>query len=131
MQDHQKLRISQEAYQLTLKVYELCKRLPASEKFALHSQLCRAAVSVPTNVAEGCGRRTQADLAHFIQIAIASTNELDCLLMLTQDLNYANTTELRTAFNQLKKGLIAFLKCVRAQSSSPTSNLKPRTSYSI
>ena len=67
MQNFKDLLIWQEAHQLTLKIYESSKAFPKEETFGITSQLRRAAVSIPCNIAEGCGRYTQKDFANFLQ----------------------------------------------------------------
>lgn len=88
MQNFKELLLWQEAHQLTLSVYEATKNFPKEEIFGVTSQIRRAAVSVPCNIAEGCGRFTSKDLANFLQISLGSTNETDYLTLLAKDLNY-------------------------------------------
>lgn len=88
MQNFKDLLIWQEAHQLTLKIYESSKNFPKEETFGITSQLRRAAVSIPCNIAEGCGRYTSKDFANFLQIALGSTNETDYLTLLAKDLKY-------------------------------------------
>ena len=88
MQNFKDLLIWQKAHQLTLKIYESSKGFPKEETFGITSQLRRAAVSIPCNIAEGCGRYTQKDFANFLQIALGSTNETDYLTLLAKDLKY-------------------------------------------
>src|ERR1700741_743505 len=93
MQNFKDLLIWQEAHQLTLKIYESSKGFPKEEIFGITSQLRRAAVSIPCNIAEGCGRYTSKDFANFLQIALGSTNETDYLTLLAKDLNYLSETQ--------------------------------------
>ncbi|HVV53814.1 MAG TPA: four helix bundle protein [Mucilaginibacter sp.] len=88
MQNFRELFLWQEAHQLVLDVYKLSEHFPKSETFGLTSQLRRAAVSIPCNIAEGCGRYTPKDFANFLQIALGSTNETDYLTLLSRDLGY-------------------------------------------
>ena len=88
MQNFKELLLWQEAHQLTLSVYEATKNFPKEEIFGVTSQIRRAAVSVPCNIAEGCGRFTSKDFANFLQISLGSTNETDYLTLLAKDLNY-------------------------------------------
>lgn len=76
MQNYKKLDIWSKSYSLSLRVYEITKPFPEDEKFGLTSQLRRAVVSIPINIAEGAGRATNKDFAHFIQISIGSENEV-------------------------------------------------------
>jgi four helix bundle protein len=88
MQNFKDLLLWQEAHQLTLNVYEASKNFPKEEIFGITSQIRRAAVSIPCNIAEGCGRYTSKDFANFLQIALGSTNETDYLTLLARDLNH-------------------------------------------
>ena len=76
------------AHRLTLDVYVATHAFPKDELFGLTSQVRRAAASVPANIAEGCGRNGDAELARFLTIAIGSVNELDYHLLLAHDLGY-------------------------------------------
>lgn len=88
MQDYRKLRVWKDAHSLTLEVYRATRSFPKEERYGLTSQIRRAATSVPSNIAEGCGRATNRDFAHFLRIARGSSNEVDYLLELSKDLEY-------------------------------------------
>jgi four helix bundle protein len=77
MQDHRRLHVYQAARDLALEVYAVATALPASERFELARQLRRAAVSVGSNIAEGCGRGTRKDLCAFLAVALGSARELE------------------------------------------------------
>ena len=80
------LKVWQKSYGLCKQVYTLVRQLPADERFELSSQLRRAAVSVPSNVAEGYSRKTTADYLRFLWIASGSLGELETQLLLSKDL---------------------------------------------
>lgn len=103
MQNFKDLLIWQEAHQLTLKIYESSKGFPKEETFGITSQLRRAAVSIPCNIAEGCGRYTQKDFANFLQIALGSTNETDYLALLAKDLKYLSEDQYLDVQERLNK----------------------------
>ena len=90
MRDFHKLIIWQRSHQLALKIYSISKLFPKDELFGLTSQIRRAVSSIPTNIAEGCGRASNKDFAHFLQIAIGSAAEVEYELLLAHDLNYIN-----------------------------------------
>jgi len=90
MKDFRKLKVWEKAHRLTVDVYRASARFPRSELFGLTSQIRRAAASVPSNIAEGCGRRTDAELARFSEIAMGSASELEYQLLLAADLEYLN-----------------------------------------
>jgi len=83
--------------------YKLTDNLPDSEKFGLTSQIRRAAVSIPTNIAEGAGRKTDPAFAAFLRIALGSVFELETLLTLTVDLGYLKSAEVEPFMLDLRK----------------------------
>ena len=92
MGDFRNLRVWQRAHNLTLELYGETRTFPKEERYRLTSQLRRAAVSVPANIAEGCGRNGDAELARFLTIAKGSASELDYFLLLAHDLGYLKTS---------------------------------------
>jgi four helix bundle protein len=91
MQDFRDLKVWQRAHALVLQIYKASSRFPDHERYGLISQLRRAAVSIPANIAEGTIRASDQDFARFLQIAIGSASEVDYLLLLARDLEYANS----------------------------------------
>ena len=111
MQDFHSLLIWQKGHELTLKVYEASKSFPKEEMFALTSQVRRAAYSIPTNIAEGSGRKTKADFSHFLQMAIGSVSEVEYEILLAKDLQYIKEdqyNELIVEIVELRKMIIKF-----------------------
>lgn len=88
MGDYRKLRAWEESHRLALEVYKVTAGFPKEELFGLTSQMRRAAASVPANLAEGCGRNRDAELARFAGIALGSATELEYQLLLARDLGY-------------------------------------------
>ncbi len=88
MRDYTKLESWQRSHQLTLKIYLASKTFPKEEIFGLTSQMRRSSSSVPTNIAEGCGRNTNPQTRHFFDIALGSLSELQYQILLSKDLNY-------------------------------------------
>ena len=88
MGDYRKLQVWERAHRLTLEVYGATQSFPKVEMYGLTNQLRRAASSVPANIAEGCGRNGDAELARFLDIAKGSATELDYHLILARDLSY-------------------------------------------
>ncbi len=99
MQDHRRLDVYHAAQGLARQAYAVAARLPAEERFTLGLQIRRAAISVGSNIAEGCGRRTARDFAQFLGIALGSTRELEFQLGLCRDLRFADATIVATALD--------------------------------
>ncbi|MEX2245486.1 MAG: four helix bundle protein [Dehalococcoidia bacterium] len=86
MQDFRNLKVWQGAHQLALAVYKVTATFPSNELYGLTGQIRRAASSIAANIAEGCGRDGDAELARFCQIAMGSASELEYHLLLGHDL---------------------------------------------
>lgn len=116
MQDFRTLQVWQKAHQLTLDVYHLSEHLPADERYGLTNQIRRSCASIPTNIAEGCGRNTQSDLARFLHIAMGSASELEYQLLLVHDLGYIESehyNDLNGKLIEVRKMLNTFIQRVR------------------
>ncbi len=86
------LHIWQRAIQLVVVIYKLCDTLPTSEQYGLCSQMKRASVSIPSNIAEGSRRNTKADFYHFLTIAYGSGAELETQLEIVRQLNMTDSS---------------------------------------
>ena len=93
MQDFRKLKVWNRAHSFALDVYGTTKAFPSVERFGLTTQLRKAAVSIASNLAEGCGRDSTGSFASFVQIASGSACEADYQLLLARDLGYLNREE--------------------------------------
>ena len=87
MEDFKDLRVWAKAHELTLAIYQKTRAFPKEEMYGLTSQLRRASASIGANIAEGCGRRSDAEMRRFIQISRGSANEVEYHLLLAKDLN--------------------------------------------
>jgi four helix bundle protein len=103
MQDHRRLRVYQAARKLALEVYAVAKVLPAEERFELSRQLRRAAVSVGSNIAEGCGRATRRDLCGFPDVALGSSRELEFQLDFVETASLAPAAVVRPTLETTRR----------------------------
>ncbi len=88
------LIVWQKAYRLVLEVYKITKTFPRSETYGLTQQIRRAAISLPSNIAEGYGRKHKAEYQQFLSIAYASLLELETQYLLSLDLNYIDKNDI-------------------------------------
>ena len=103
MQRFTDLKVWQRSHALALRVYKLSKELPAEEKYGLVSQLRRAAVSVPTNIAEGSKREGNQEFARFLNIAEGSLVETEYLIMLCRDLEFLTSAAAAPLLAEIKE----------------------------
>ena len=102
MLSHKKLKVWQESMHLVKTVYQLTKRFPQEELYGLTHQMRRAAVSIPSNLAEGAARESKKEYAYFINIARGSLSELDTQVKIAQMLDYVeDITDLDEQINQV------------------------------
>jgi four helix bundle protein len=95
LRSYKDLKVWQKSYQLCLNIYKLTKGFPKEETYNLTSQIRRAAVSVPSNIAEGYGRKTTPEYIRFLYIAYGSNCELETQILLTGDLGYIKSEQLK------------------------------------
>ena len=103
LKNYKELKVWQKSYQLCLEVYRTTASFPKDEKFGLTSQVRGAVVSVPSNIAEGYGRKTTADYIRFLYIAYGSTCELETQIMLSGDLDYIDSKLLKSIIGKPMK----------------------------
>ncbi|GAB3823000.1 four helix bundle protein [Pontibacter rugosus] len=95
------LKVCQEALVLAKEVYLVSARFPASEKFGLTSQVNRAVVSIPSNIAEGSGRSTNKDFSNFLSMALGSAYELETQLIIANELGFVQRESLTSLIEKL------------------------------
>ena len=93
MRDFRKLKVWEKAHDLALEAYHVTAGFPHEERYGSKAQLRRAAVSIPANIAEGCGRTGEAELRRFLRIALGSANELEYHLLLAKDLHFVSAKD--------------------------------------
>ena len=97
IKSYEDLEVYKEGYALTLEMYKLTKDFPKEEKYDLISQVRRASSSIPLNISEGYGRRTELEFKRFLNISAGSCNEMQVLVSLSKDLGYISEEEYRNA----------------------------------
>jgi len=116
MRNFQELTIWAKSHSLTLKIYSATQTFPKEEMFGLVSQMRRSSSSIPTNIAEGCGRNSNPDFKRFLVIATSSSSELEYQLILSKDLNYLSEPAFKELTNELieiRKMIYSFIKNVK------------------
>jgi four helix bundle protein len=93
MENFRDLRVWAKAHELTLAIYQRTRAFPKEEMYGVTSQLRRASASIGANIAEGCGRRSDAEMRRFVQIARGSANEVEYHLLLARDLDFLTADE--------------------------------------
>ena len=101
MGDFAKLEVWQRAHRLVLRVYKVTEHFPRSENWGLVAQLRRSAISIPSNIAEGCGRNGDTEMRRFLKIALGSASELHYQLLLARDLEYLLPPQAEEAMQEI------------------------------
>jgi four helix bundle protein len=116
MRDFRNLQVWNKAHSLTLDVYKATGSFPKEELYCLTSQIRRASASIPTNIAEGCGRSGDAELARFMTISMGSASEVEYQLLLAHDLGYLSQdtySDLHEKLTEVKRMLTGFIKTLK------------------
>jgi len=119
VQDFKNLKVWKSAHDLTLDVYSATRPFPPEETFGLRMQMRRSAASIGLNIAEGCGRRGDAEFGRFLQIAMGSASELEYQVMLAKDLSFLSAPQalrLSASVQEVKKMTAVLLRKLRAES---------------
>ncbi len=115
MQDFRKLKVWEKSHRFSIDVYNATSAFPKEEIYGLTSQIRRAAVSISANIAEGCGRGSDADFKRFLHIAFGSASEAECLLELSKDLNFIDNEHVAMLLGnieEIKKMLASLINSV-------------------
>jgi four helix bundle protein len=125
MRDYKKLDVWKKAHEQYMFIKKkILIKFPLEERFDLSSQLSKASLSIPLNIVEGCGRKTDKEFAHFLDNALGSTNEVDYCCFAAFELNYISEndyTDVNSKINDVRAMLISFVKFLRNEKP----NLKP------
>ena len=122
LKNYRELMVWQKSYQLCLEIYRITKGFPNEEKFGLTSQIRRAAVSVPSNIAEGYGRKTTPEYVHALYVAYGSHCELETQILLSGNLGYIKVEDmkkLQEEIGEVERMLKALIKSLERKVSKP------------
>ncbi|ANE51624.1 four helix bundle protein [Flavisolibacter tropicus] len=117
MKNFKQLKIWQKGFEIATKMYLLTDHFPEHEKFGLSSQLTRAAVSIPSNIAEGSSRSSQKDYVQFIEIALGSCFEAETQLLIADQVKLGNKdlkSEMFTLLDEEQKMIMSFIKHIKS-----------------
>jgi|SRR5690606_16167662 len=101
MHQYRKLDVWKKSIELAVDIYAQTRNFPSEEKFGLTSQIRRSAISVPSNIAEGAGRKSNKEFCHFLNIAYGSSCELDTQLLISMNLGFIKDQELEILTNKI------------------------------
>lgn len=119
MQDFKNLKVWEKSHTFVLSVYRETVGFPSEEKFGITSQIRRASTSIPTNIAEGCGRGSNPELGRFLWISMGSASEVEYLLILSRDLGLISDSkyeELDSSLKEVKRKLKSLIQKVQETS---------------
>lgn len=124
MRDYKKLDVWKKSHEMYMYIKKnIANKFPKEERYELTTQLLRAALSVPLNIVEGCGRYTDKDFAHFLDTSLGSTNESDYCCYVALESNYITREEYDTVnklLNEVRAMLINFIKYLRNNNDQPS-----------
>jgi four helix bundle protein len=118
MKAFKQLTVWQKSHELVLEIYRVTTKFPKEELYGLTSQIRRCSSSIPANIAEGCGRAGDAELARFLQIAMGSASELEYHLLLAYDLQILSEADHKRLTRQVievKRMLTSFIRKLKAE----------------
>ncbi len=116
MRDFKSLDVWKMAMEINKEVYEISKGFPVEERYGMFSQMRRSSISVASNIAEGCGRKTEKEFVTFLYNAMGSLKELECQLFIARDLGYVDSIVFEKVSGKLDllgKKLISFIKYIK------------------
>ena len=119
MRTYRDLKIWNLGIKLVKEIYSATESFPKSEIYGLVSQMRRSAVSIPSNIAEGAGRGTDKDFAHFLNISLGSAYELETLLILSFDVDFLSAEQLEKLLlkiSEIQKMTFGLIKTLRLES---------------
>ena len=118
MDTHKDLMVWKKGIELVKNIYQITNSFPNSEQFGLTSQMRRCSVSIPSNIAEGCGRNSDKELIHFLYIALGSSSELETQIIISVELNFLEKEKATVCFNLLNeiiRMITALIKSIKTR----------------
>lgn len=103
MRDFRKYTIWKEGIELVKEIYQLISSFPKEEKFGLVSQMCRASISIPSNIAEGCSRKSEKEFCRFLEISMGSSFELETQLLISVELGFLNQDSIQEILLKIER----------------------------
>jgi four helix bundle protein len=122
MTSHKDLKVWQKGIELVKSIYEITKLFPSNEQFGLVSQMRRSAVSIPSNIAEGCGRNSDKELIHFLYITLGSASELETQVIISQELGFLEndkSEEIQSLVFEIIKMTSSLIKSIKSRDNIP------------
>lgn len=119
--NHKDLIVWQKGIELVKTVYQYTSSFPKEEQFGLTSQMRRCSVSIPSNIAEGCGRHSEKELMHFLYITLGSASELETQIIISQELSFLDKEkgkQVLMMINEVIRMTSALIKSIKTRSES-------------
>jgi len=122
LKNYKELKVWQKAYELCLEIYRITAKFPKEERYGLTSQIRRSVVSIPSNIAEGYGRKTTLDYIRMLYISYGSVCELETQILLAGDLDFIEKGEkgtLKKSISEIERMLKALIKSLEKKTLNP------------
>ena len=113
MKTHKDLDVWKKSIDFVIKVYNLIDKFPNNEKYGIVSQIRKAAVSIPSNIAEGSARNSKKELIQFLFISLGSAAELETQLIISEKLKYIENLDVLNDLNDIQKMIMGLIKYLR------------------
>lgn len=116
MVNYKNYNVWKKSHELVIYIYNTTKNFPKSEQYNLTSQMNRACISIPINIAEGCGSKTEKELVRFLYFSSGSAHELDYLILIFKDLGFVDKKQaelLSNEINEIKRMLASLIKTIK------------------
>jgi len=112
VRSHEDLFVWQKSISFVTQIYKVTEKYPPHELYGLTNQIRRSAVSIPSNIAEGAGRKNTKEFLQFLYISLGSASELHTQLIISQNLSYLKETQLIIELNEIRKMLVSLIHSI-------------------